>query len=93
MREWFQNHVDEEHCKFDRVQGKKSGRGDLHAFMLLDRLLPGRQDIIGCAEHDQVWLSVDADDLAKVCTEDDVIELLRCGVTYDEDTQSLHMFV
>lgn len=47
----FAKHADcAEYLKFDRVEPKLSRRPDLHAFLLLDRLVPGIRDIIGCAE-------------------------------------------
>lgn len=86
----------EDACKGDRVlQGTKdklSRRLDLHAMMLLDRLVPGTINIIACAEHDQVWLNVDLDELCKVLTPELITELVSCGVLYDADNESLYMF-
>ncbi len=82
-----------EFLEFDRVENKTSQRHDLHAFMLLDRLVPGKGDIVSAAEHDEIWLGVSPEELAKVATEDQIIELIRCGVRHDGDTDSLAMFV
>jgi hypothetical protein len=82
-----------EFLKFDRVQNKTSGRADLHAFNLLDKLVPGKIDMVSAAEHDEIWLEVSPDDLAKVATEEQIIDLIRCGVRYDRDTNSLTLFV
>lgn len=90
--EQYEKH-ESEFLKFEKVENKTSQRRDLHAFMLLDRLVPGEKDIVGCAEHDEIWLEVDPEELAKVATEEQIIELIRCGVRYDEDTESLAMFV
>lgn len=84
---------DDEYLKFERVEEKISERPDLHAFMLLDRLLAGKGDMVCCAEHDEIWLDVDVDELAKLATKGQIIQLIRCGVRYDEDTNSLAMFV
>lgn len=92
LRELFEKH-NGEFLKFERVEPKRSRRADLHAFILLDELVhdePAR-DILGCAEHDEVYLSIDEDDLAAVVTEAQVIELVRCGVRCDQG--SLCMFV
>jgi len=90
---WF-GWYDDEYLKFDRVENKRSNRPDLHAFLLLDSLVPGRDgksdDMIGGAEHDEIYLSVDIEELEKVITEDQVLELIRCGVRYNEE--SLCMF-
>lgn len=93
MIELFEKHSDEEYIEFKRVANKRSNRPDLHAFLLLDQLVPGKRDIVCCAGHDEFWLEVQPEDLAKVITEEQIIELLRCGVGYSEDTESFHMFV
>lgn len=82
-----------EYLEFDRVQNKTSGRRDIHAFNLLDKLVPGTGDIVSCAEHDEIWLEVSPEALAVVATEDQIVELIRCGVRYDSQTDSLAMFV
>lgn len=91
-------HAASENGAFDRFKtltDKPSQRADLCAFILLDQLLSAskRTDMICCAEHDQIWLDVNLDDLAKVVTERDVDYLDACGVWVDEDTESLSMFV
>ena len=81
MRELFEKHS-EEFLKFELVESKRSRRADLHAFILLDEIVPDNpdRDILGGAEHDEVYLSIDDDALAAVVTEVQVIELVRCGV-------------
>lgn len=74
-----------EFLEFDRVENKLSKRADLHAFILLDKLVPGEEDMIISAEHDEYVLSIDAACLAKVATEEDVIDLIRCGVSFEDD--------
>ena len=86
---WDQYH--DEFLKFDRVENKLSNRPDLHAFLLLDKLVPGTNDIVSNAQHDEIWLGVDLEDLAKVITPEQVVELIRCGVRVSDD--SLAMFV
>jgi len=83
----------DEYLRFDRVLTRTSNRSDLHAFNLLDRLVPGKRDMVSAAEHDEIWLDIPPDELAKVATEDQIVELIRCGVRYDSGTDSLAMFV
>lgn len=87
----FDKH-DEEFLKFERVANKQASRSDVHAFVLLDRLFPGQTDLLCSAEHDQVWLGISTEEISKL-TEEQVIELLRCGVTYDNETDSLTTYV
>lgn len=92
MRDIFEKHEDE-FLKFDRVENKRSGRRDLHAFLLLDSLMPGKRPMVSAAEHDEIWLDIDCEDLAQIATEAQILELIRCGVRYDDDVESLALFV
>lgn len=69
-----------------------TGRADLHAFNLLERLVPGKGDIITSAEHDVFYLGIDVEELAKVATPEDITTLVRCGVMYDGELDCLSMF-
>jgi len=82
-----------EFLKFERVEIKISKSPDLHAFILLSELVSLDDDIVGAAEHDQIWLNVDCEKLAAVVTEAQLIELSRCGIRYDSESDSLCMFV
>ena len=79
----FEYFESSEYMMFDRVINKLSNRPDLHAFMLLDSLVPGKREIVSSAEHDEIWLDVELSDLADVITKDHIIELIRCGVQLD----------
>lgn len=83
---------DDDYLAFERVTNKRSQRPDLHAFLLLDALVPGNMDIIGGAEHDEFFLDVNVEELAKVITPDQVLALVRCGVRWDSDTDGLAMY-
>jgi len=84
----FDKHEDD-FLGFAKINNKRSNRPDLHAFLLLDELFPGNTDMIGGAEHDEFWLDIEIEDIEKL-TEEQVIELVRCGVRFDEE--SLCMF-
>lgn len=88
----FEKH-DDEFNKFESVSVKRSNRPDVHAFLLLDSLIPDKHDIVSGAEHDEIFLSVEPEDLARVATEDQIVELIRCGIRYDGLHDCLAMFV
>jgi hypothetical protein len=89
----FEKH-DDEYLKFDRVTNKTSLRPDLHAFQLLDMLLPrSGQDMIVAASHDEIYLVADYGELAPGISEAQVVDLIRCGVRYDSNNDCLSMFV
>jgi len=81
-----------EFLKFERVENKTSQRADIHAFMLLDKLVPGDREIVSDAQHDQISLETDLDKLAAAATEDQIVELMRCGVFLESEYDTLAMF-
>lgn len=91
MEELFDSHSDD-FLDFNSIENKLSNRQDLHAFLLLDRLVPGTGDMVSAAEHDEIWLITDEDALSEVVTQEQILELVRCGVMYAK-YQGLHMFV
>lgn len=90
LEEVFEKH-DDEFIKFDRVKNKLSSRPDIHAFILLNQLVPGTSDMVSASEHDEIFLDIDVEELAKVATEGQVIDLIRCGVRLGD--YGLAMFV
>ena len=91
LAEMFENNQDS-FLKFENIKTKMSTRPDLHAFMLLDKLLPSTHDLIVSAEHDIIYLDVTLDKLEGIITEEQVKELIMCGVMI-EDGEGLAMFV
>lgn len=83
---------DGEFLKFDRVKEKFSNRKDLHAFILMDRLVPKHSGIISGASHDVIFLEVSIEDL-KVATKEQIIDLIRSGVMNSSEYDCLTMFV
>ncbi len=77
----------DEYIKFDRVEKKRSNRPDLHAFLLLDELQPRSCDMVCSSHHDEFYLDTELnDEFIEKLTRDTVIELIRCGVRYSEDS-------
>lgn len=93
MHELFEKHNDE-FLEFKRIPktDRPSERPDLCAFLYLDKLFPGKRDMVCSAEHDEIWLDVESKHLKKL-SENDVIYLTRCGVRWDSNNDSLAMFV
>ena len=83
---------DDDYLKFDKVRTKFSNRPDLCAFILLEKMIPGNSDIISASEHDEFYLDIDCAELANIATEDDIHDLVCCGVRYDAELDSLAMF-
>ena len=92
LKEIFERHSETDYIKFDRVKNPLSSRPDLCAFLFLEKLVLGTGDIVACSEHDEIWLNVDVDELARLATEEDILTLVRCGVRYDSSVRSLVMY-
>lgn len=84
--------VNEDYCKFELVENKRSSRPDLHAFLVLDEIFPSSgRDIVAAASHDVIYLEPDGDDLVRL-NDSEILELVRCGVMYDSESDCLSMF-
>jgi hypothetical protein len=90
MGEFMESQRDE-YIKFDRVKYRLSDRPDLHAFLLLDKLAPpeGGGDMIEASEHDEFWLSADPKRVAEAATDENLIDLVRCGVLFHDAAFSM----
>ena len=78
--------------KFDAIENKRNQRPDLHAWLLLDHLFPNPgRDMVCAAEHDVIWLDVEGEKL-ETLTDEQIIELSRCGVFHDREHDRLSMF-
>jgi len=92
------NQCDNEHwSELNRREPKLkfSKRRDLNAFLLLESILPGTKDydMVISAEHDQIWLDINLEKLAKKITREQIVELICCGVFIDEDIKMLSLNV
>ena len=85
---------EDDFLEFEKVKDKLSNRPDLHAFILLDKLVPGKKgmDLISASEHDEYYLSIEPEKLAKVATKDQLRDLHRCGIRHDPSNDSLCVF-
>lgn len=93
LQKLFDKHREMEYLEFKRIERPLHHRPDMHAFLLLDSLVPNIRDIVTSAEHDEIWLSVKPEDIAKVATKEQIVELIRCGVRLDDDGSYFCMFV
>ena len=91
---------DKDFLQFNKIENQMSRRPDVHAFLLLDLIIEpepncsgGINDMIACAEHDEIWLDIDVDKLNEKITDEQIQELSRCGVRYSSDVDSLCMYV
>lgn len=91
IRERFEK-FDNEFLKFELVANKVSQRADLHAMVLLDRWFPSSQYILSAAWHDEVSFNIQDKEIESL-TDEQIQELVRCGVKYSDTHYCLTMFV
>jgi hypothetical protein len=77
---------------FKEYRDTPSQRRDLSAFMTLDRLVPGKGDIVSAAEHDQIFLGVGEEELDRAASDADIRFLAACGVFYSSEFDCLSMY-
>lgn len=86
---------DDESGKFERIENPRHSCPDVCAFLLLNELAPlerGR-DMVSAAEHDEIWLATEVEEVASRATEEQVVELMRCGVRFCSQYNAFAMFV
>ena len=85
--------VEDEYIEFERIENPICKRPDICAFLLLEKLAPGSHDMIFAAIHDELYLAASVEDFANAATEEDVLFLTRCGVSFDGENEYFTMFV
>lgn len=85
---------DDEYLKFDRIESPVHELPDMCAFLMLHKLAPVKRgrDMVCGAEHDEIYLATNCEALNASASDDDIRDLVRCGVRYDEENDSLCMF-
>jgi hypothetical protein len=86
--------TDDEFLKFDRIENPPHPCPDICGFLRLHELVPCKmgRDMISAAEHDEYFLDVDCEELAKVATQEDILFLHRCGIRYSTEFDCLAVF-
>jgi len=92
LKKLFEIHNDE-YIRFERVKNKLSSRPDLHAFLLLDSMCPGSDDMVSSARDDEIYLGVDPHSVLDAVTESMVVDLIRCGISYNREFDCFVIFV
>jgi len=92
--EIFEKHNDE-YMKFEKIpQSKrdkfKTKRSDLFAFLMLDKLFPNKKDIIKYVYYEIIFLNITKEEI-ETLQEDDIIELIRCGVCFNTEYDYLYI--
>lgn len=97
LREIWAKYSGEQYMQFDEISQHErlSNSPDLHAFILLDRLAPTKEghDLVQHASHDLIILGTDLKILAGNISEEQCVQLMRCGVRLSCEDDYIEMFV
>lgn len=89
----FKDYHEQDKLSFTNISNKLSDNKHLHAFLLLQSLVPSKRNIIAKADCDTVYLDFVAEDLLGVITDAQIEELAACGVNYDNANDFFHIYV
>jgi hypothetical protein len=104
LKATFEKYEDE-FLKFNRIENPRHPAPDLCCFLMLDDLAPKvcssthpdyagqREDVVAAAEHDEIFLATDPEKIAEVATEEQVRDMIRCGLQFSSEYDSFCMFV
>lgn len=94
FKDMFEKYNDQ-FTNFENVLDKFSNCPDVHAFILLDKLVPTEchKTIISASKNGIIYIAIDIQKMQEVISESQVIDLIRCGVMYDSDFDCLSMFI
>jgi hypothetical protein len=69
---------------WNAVQNRLATCPQVHALILLDKLFPNRSYLISDAYHELLRLAITWEELEKVASESQIIDLIRCGFSWSE---------
>lgn len=94
LKELFEKHS-EEYLMSTDIENKLHERDDIGAFLLLSKLSNDdrKLNIVAYSVYDEITLSVSPSDVAMNATEQDILDLIRYGVMYDEYEDCFTMYV
>ncbi|MCA9496503.1 MAG: hypothetical protein KC589_06160 [Nanoarchaeota archaeon] len=88
--EFFKEQEEFEFNHFERIENPKSLRQDVCAMLILDSIIPSEKNLIKSIESYNngklmyFILNISDTEIEELLTEDDIIDLLRCGIFYDQ---------
>lgn len=82
-----------EYCNFDNITEKYTNKRDLNALILLDKLFPDTSNIIRSVESHIICLNISLEDLINKASEEQLLNIIRCGIWYDSAKERLFMYI
>lgn len=87
VQQLFAKHEAANSLSFSDVARPRARRADLHALLLLDSIFEGDGNLIQDAEFDKVYFYWDMVVFCQKGTEEDIKELVACGMILNEYDQ------
>lgn len=98
IKQFMARHSDE-FGKFDRINNPPSTHRDLCALLILSRFMDPYSDVINSAESKKgncagvIVFELPIHEVERMATENQVIQLIRCGVEYNSEYDALVMYL
>ena len=89
LSERFEN-VNDDYLKFDQIEKPLHPSNDLAGLLKIASLLKDPTNFPMSADHDSLYLAR-PEDMVEL-TDDDILELTRCGISYDSSNDCLFKF-
>ena len=84
-----------DYLQFNQVENPEFSCPDLCGMSRLLKLAPIEKGkpMVSAEESGQIYFSTDVDEFCKNATQDDVLYLCRCGISFDRHYESFSMYV
>ncbi len=92
LEEFFELHNDE-HGKFEHIEKPLNQRADICLLLLLDQLIPGKNNLIVRSNRYEIIFDIDIEDFSKKVNVNQLLNMIRCGLCYSSSDSCLYKFV
>lgn len=98
LEKFFEKFTEDEFLLFEKVENKRSRFPEIHAILLLEeRFPPNKKDefnpnAISCIQFPEIALTFIPHNKMKL-TENDIIELIRCGISYNKNINQFEISI
>jgi hypothetical protein len=98
MISYFAKYEKSDYLSFSLVDVRTSNRPDVHAVFLLEYLMPITSvleppTLLSQGSNGEILINVTPSDLLNKITEDDIISLVRSGVSYNVENDAFYLYV
>jgi len=91
--DFLEENNDSDFCKFEKIKNPLFKQSDLQALFIFNQILPEHGDFICSTNHYGIFFSVSPKDISKKASKEQILDLLRCGISYDSSRGCFYKFI